>query len=196
MGVYAITGAPCSGKSALLAMLAKYGAAAFDADRFVHSYYQDPRCRVFKQVKSFFPETAAGGRIDTKRLGSIVFGDRKKLASLEKIVHPAVIRDLKIWIKNNRLGQRTGVAEVQLLFEKGLDKYFDAVILVFSHRDNRVRRAKLRAGLKRGQILTRTARFLSDGDKKNRAQFLVENNASIKELAKKAQKLWIDLNGG
>jgi len=190
MAIIAITGEVCSGKSSVAGLLKKKGAVIFDADRIVHGYYQDKNSRVYKKVSRDFPECVSDSGISRKKLGRSVFKDKAGLARLEKIVHPAVIADLKNWIKENRKAKKLFVAEVPLLFEKKLNNLFKQVVLVVSPKQEVVKRITKKYVISPAQAVKRLSLFMPLENKIKKADYLIENNASLKELKKKTDILF------
>src|SRR4030042_618207 len=134
MSVIAVTGELAAGKSTLLEYLARQGAAVFDVDQRIHQYYRDPRCRIYKKIARCFPGVVRGVSLSRKKLAVVVFSDPRKLAALERIIHPVIIRELRAWVKTCRGRKGIFVAEVPLLFEKRLERLFDLVIVVTVRR--------------------------------------------------------------
>jgi len=193
MPIFALTGHWASGKSTVLKLLRRKGAVIFDADKIVHAYYRNPSSAVYKKVIAAFPGVSSHAGISRKKLGLIVFCDRKKLVQLERIVHPVIIRDLKCWIRGVRKHQGIYVAEVPLLFEKGLERYFDGVIVVSVKakimRDRLRRRVRLSGRL----VDRRLSLYMPLARKKKIANFVVDNNSSLQALRKKINIMWRQL---
>ena len=71
-------------------------------------------------------------------LGDMVFADTEKLALLNSIVHPATLRDAAAWMKNQKTPY--AIKEAALIFEAGLEKYFDFIIGVSAPESLRLER--------------------------------------------------------
>src|SRR6185295_2828671 len=98
---------------------------------------QDP---VLKEqiITAFGNNMYEKGVLDRVRLGTLVFADAEKLALLNSLVHPATIQDAESWMNS----QKTlyVIKEAALIFEGGLDKYFDYVIGVTAPESLRLER--------------------------------------------------------
>jgi dephospho-CoA kinase len=193
MAVFAITGDLGSGKSTVLKFLKNKGAVVFDADKEIHKYYQDKKSIVYKKIISLFPSVVENGLISRKELAKIVFSDRKRLATLERIVHPVIIKDLKEWIKKARKKKRVYIAEIPLLFEKNLQRYFDGVILIYVKRKILIPRIRKKYSLSKNEIMKRLSLYISVRKKIKKADFIVDNNSSFQSLKKEVDDLWIRL---
>jgi len=124
------------------------------------------------------------GVLDRPRLASIVFRDSEKLRKLNSLVHPHVLKILQKKIRNLPPRQRYPfiVVESALIFEAGLENFFDVVLLVHAPREIRVRRVRKTKGLTRKEFLARTRTQTPRLDAKRRAHFSISNGGSIKRL--------------
>lgn len=190
MPVFGLTGSLSSGKSTVLKLFKKKGAIIFDADKQVHSYYRNRKSGIYKKIASVFPKAVKKGAINRAILGEIVFSDLKKLETLERIVHKEAIEDLKLWISASKKSKKICVAEVQLLFEKKLEKLFDAIILVYTPKNILIKRIENNLGLSKAKVLARLKLYGPIEEKIKRADFIINNNSNIKALEGKINVLW------
>jgi len=189
MPVFGLTGDWGSGKTTVLKILKRKGAEILSLDDLVHLAYKDKNSSIFKKVKKEFPQVVKGERISSKRLGEIVFEDKKKLERLERIVHPWVIKELKRWIKRSEK-EKIYIAEVPLLFEKKLDNIFDAIIFVYTPRKILMERLKRKTNLSSSLIRKRLSLFLPPQKKKRLSDFILRNDSNLDCLRKKVERLW------
>jgi len=195
MAIFALTGDFCCGKTTILNLLKKKGAFTFNIDKLVHKYYSDKNSIIYKKIKKNFPSVIVKNNISRKILKDLVFNDKKELVKLEKIVHPVVIEDLKEWIKKHR-NKKISIAEVPLLFEKRLEKYFDGVIVVNVKRNILVSRIKKRFKLNTEDIKKRLKLYIPLKEKIKKSDFVIDNNGGIRELYREVDILWKRLNKG
>src|SRR6185503_17807084 len=85
----ALTGSIGMGKSAVAAMFRRAGIPVFDADAVVRGL-QGPGGALVGAIGAAFPGTVSDGMLHREELARIVLEDRRQLAELEAIVHPAV----------------------------------------------------------------------------------------------------------
>lgn len=175
----AITGGIGAGKSEALYAFQQAGAATVSSDEIVHHLLATD-----EEVKrAIVAELGEGvldeeGAVDRKRVGQVVFGDREKLAFLEALLHPLVVKEYLDWREG--LAQlpnppRVCVTEVPLLFETGGDKRFDKVVVITAP-------AKLREQRRRVARDDRDSRLLPDREKVKRADFHYVNTGTLEEL--------------
>jgi dephospho-CoA kinase len=190
MPVFALTGAFASGKSTALTLFKRRGAGVFDLDKRIHAYYRNKESVVSRRLIRLFPEAVVKGKISREKLGGIVFSDRKQLRRLEAVVHPVILKDMKQWVREK---QRLGgiyIVEVPLLFEKGLQRLFDGVILVFARREVCLRRARAKYGSSRTEFKNRLALFMPLKRKVQKSDFVLNNNSTKTALTQEVGVLW------
>lgn len=113
-----LTGGIGSGKTTVSAMLAARGAVVIDADQITRDL-QVPGSPVLSEiVAAFGPEVLDdGGALDRPALAAKVFGDPEALKRLNKIVHPAVGREMASRLEAQRNTDSVVVLDIPLLVE-------------------------------------------------------------------------------
>jgi len=140
--VLAITGGMSTGKSTLSSILRRNGAAILSLDELAHFLYE-PGEPLYRSLVICFGHGIVGvdGSIDRKVLGRQVFGNTHALAMLNRIVHPVLRREAARTISRMRRQNRLVVAEAgPLLFELGLSRIVDGVIMMRAARRERLHR--------------------------------------------------------
>lgn len=128
-----LTGGIGCGKSTVAAMMNDLGCHIINADKMAHALIAPGEPAYDEVVRQFGAHVLApDGSIDRARLASIVFGDGSKLASLNAIVHPRVLREIDR--EFDRLAAKDphgmAVVEAALLIEAGYHEKLDRLILV------------------------------------------------------------------
>jgi dephospho-CoA kinase len=182
-----LTGGFGSGKSTVLAMFRRRGARVMDADAIVHDLFaRDRRVRA-AVARRFGRDILRKDGIDRRALARRVFDSPAERRALEAIVHPAVRRR----IAEGARGMRGGVmvADVPLLYESGLRKKFDVVIVVQASASRRVRRLAARGFSARD--FQRRARAQWPLTKKARlADHVVDNNGTKERTKNQVDEIW------
>ena len=177
MFVLGLTGSIGMGKSTVAAMFARCGARIHDADACVHRLY-GPGGAAVDVVASLVPDAVIGrgrsARIDRRRLGAAVIGDREALKRLEALVHPLVRREQGRFLKRScRMGCRLVVLDVPLLFETGGDSHVDATCVVFAASFTQAFRVLARPGMTPETLGEIRLRQMPDREKLRRADHVV-----------------------
>jgi len=193
MAIFGLTGNLASGKSTVLKLLKNKGAFVFDADKKIHQYYRQRKGIVYKKIAAAFPAVLQKGVICRKKLANIVFTDKKKLKTLEGIVHPVVIKDMLTWVRAARGKKKTYIAEVPLLFEKKLAHYFDGVILILAKREILIKRIIKKYRFSKKEALDRLSLYLPMRKKIKGSDFIINNSSDFKSLNKEVDLLWKNL---
>ena len=123
MIVLGITGAIATGKTTVLSWFNQKGFPSLSADAIVHRLYETDR-EVIQHIRQVFPETYIDGKCDRSRLTQMISRSSdstvllKNLETLERIVHPAVHREMKSFVNTMQDNNHPLVVlEIPLLFE-------------------------------------------------------------------------------
>ena len=189
----ALTGGIACGKSTVADFWRRWGAEVLDADHVAHALIAREGACAEAVVQAFGARVrAAGGGVDRKVLGPIVFADAVAREKLNALLHPAVIRRMQAWAEEIRREGRIGVAVVPLLFEAGMEKGWDAVVCVASGEQTMLERLEQR-GLSPQEAKARMASQWPVREKMARADHGIENNGSLAELEMQCRAVWNDL---
>jgi dephospho-CoA kinase len=171
-----ITGGIGSGKSTVCKIFELLGIPVYYADDVAKNIL-DTNFDVSKSVKGIFGAEIfnSDGKADRKKLASIVFNNKEKLAALNHIIHPAVAKDFEEWSKIHNKHPYI-LKEAAILFESGAYKNVDSVITVTAPVDLRIKRVQDRDKVSREEILNRISKQLTDDDKIKRSDFVIIND--------------------
>ena len=138
-----LTGGIGCGKSTIAAMMSEFGCHIINADKMAHALIA-PGKPAYDEVVREFGKKILGpdAIIDRARLAAIVFGDTKKLAALNAIVHPRVLREIDREFDRLAANDPHGVAVVEaaLLIEAGYHHKLDRPVLVTCTREQQLER--------------------------------------------------------
>jgi dephospho-CoA kinase len=186
-----LTGGIASGKSSVAAMLRELGFTVLDADALGHQLIEPGQPAYDEIIREFGAHVApAGGRIDRRKLGAIVFADRVKLDSLNAIVHPrvreAILQKFTAW---QRDGNRVVVfVEAALLLEAGFDKWLDGLVVTWCTPEQRLQRL-LSRGLTEAEASRRIASQLDSDAKLRHAKYKIDCSTSLAETRRQVTAL-------
>jgi dephospho-CoA kinase len=193
-----LTGGIASGKTTFAEALRARGVPVVDADALARAAVA-PGAPALAEIANAFGAgvLAADGSLDRKKLASVVFADAEARRRLEAITHPAVRAAMaEETARLGAAGHPLAFYDTPLLYEVGLDRLLDCVVVVWAPRD--VQRARLvaRDGLDPAGADARLAAQLPIDEKAARADFVVENTGAAADLGPKADRLLVDLRRG
>ena len=196
MFVVGLTGGIGSGKSAFAALLAEQGAKVVDADLLGREALQPGRPAWHSVVDQFGDEVLAHHslQIDRKRLAEIVFADRDKLAALNAIVHPVIMKGIADALDKLRNTDEIVILDAALILELGLSEGLDALVVVVADESLRKKRLANERGMSDADIVARMRAQASPEEQEAKADLVVRNNGNIEELTREAERVWLELS--
>lgn len=179
----AITGGVASGKSTVCQFFKKLGAYVVNADEIGHELL-DPNTDLGQQIiQQFGPEILVNGQISRLLVAEKAFQDQKLLHKLEELLHPAILQRIEELYKSaSREGKYTSfVVENPLLFEIGVESFYDITVTVLSSEEEAKERFA-QAGFRKDQYEKRMRRQLKPGQKAAKSKTIIHNNGSLEDL--------------
>lgn len=173
-----LTGGIAAGKSEALAAFKRLGAATLSSDAVVHELLETEPLRG-RLVERWGPEVISEEGVNRPKIGEIVFADPDQLTWLEAQIHPLVQKRTAEWLLSLPAETEVAVVEVPLLFEAGSDKVFDTTVAIVTADEVRRERAAARG---HALVDEREARQLTQLEKAERAEHVVENDGSVEDL--------------
>jgi dephospho-CoA kinase len=170
-----------AGKSEALRALEELRAATLSTDAVVHELLAGDELRD-ELVARFGADVAPGGQIDRDAVAALVFEQPDERSWLEGVLWPRVGQRVDSWrreMSERRPPPRALVVEVPLLFEAGMDAVFDHTIAVVASDEVRAERTGRRG---HAGVESRNSRQLSQKEKAERAEYVVQNDGSLDEL--------------
>jgi dephospho-CoA kinase len=184
-----VTGGIGSGKSLVCDYFKKLGCTVFYADEIAKQLYLENEDLKLALVKQFGEKLIGyNGEIDFNEFRTIVFKSDANQKRVNKIVHPFVIKE--ILIRAERAEAKIIIKEAALMFESGSYKFNDYNILVYSTVKDRIERIKKTRRLPAKTIKSIMKLQMPEKEKRQFADFIIENNSTTKELQKKVKFLY------
>lgn len=180
----AVTGCIACGKSSVCQFFKEYGAHVVSADEIVHQLLNPDTTVGQKVIALVGSEIVVNHQIDRSKIAQKVFNHPSLLHSLEAILHPAVMMEIKReYMAAKASPSILFVAEIPLLFEAGYEHFFDYVITVDADEKICLKRFKKRGVLyDASELKRREERLLNKQEKINRADFVIYNNGSLSDM--------------
>ena len=173
MNIVGLTGGMGTGKTSILNLFKKKNINCFNSD-FIAKKLMDNDLK--EEIKTLFgSDIYEKGKLNRKKISKIVFNDIKKLNKLNSIVHPAVRKNFRDFIKKNETDKFI-VYETALLFETGFNRECDSIILIISPFKKRIERIMKRDGLLKSEIIRIIDHQLPDKKKVDLSDYIIEND--------------------
>ncbi|CAM5566394.1 dephospho-CoA kinase [Streptomyces tanashiensis] len=188
-----LTGGIGAGKSEVSRLLVSYGAVLIDADRIAREVVEPGTPGLAAVVAAFGDGVlTADGTLDRPKLGSIVFADADRLATLNAIVHPLV------GARSAELESHAGagdvvVHDVPLLAENGLAPLYDLVVVVDASPETQLDRLVRLRGMAASEAEARMAAQATRAKRLAVADLVIDNDGPLDALEPQVRKVWEEL---
>ncbi|MGN0702361.1 MAG: dephospho-CoA kinase [Lentihominibacter sp.] len=205
MIVLGITGGIGSGKTTAAGYLKSRGFACVDADQIGRELTADGSPLLETIDRDFGPGGKYGtgiavirkdskrgvNALDRKALASVVFSDGAAKAHFDEMIHSRMLRIIREKIAEFRgRGDIRGILlDAPLMYEAGCDSMCDAVILITAPMDLRIERVMARDGTTREDVVSRINSQMSDEEKAQLADFVVDNSGDSLDMYRKLDEI-------
>jgi len=187
-----LTGNVGAGKSTTVSLFASWGATIIDSDVLAREVVT-PGSPALGQLRELWGDTviAADGELDRAAMRQIVFSDPKARKRLEAILHPAIReRSRELFVEAEARGDRIAIGVVPLLFEAGLEKEYDVVLLIDAPLELRIERLVNKRGLSADEARAIADAQMPAQEKRTRADFVIDNDSDITSFERRAWETW------
>lgn len=192
--VIGVTGGIGCGKSTVMGILENdYGAKVLIADDIGHEVMKKGMA-AYEEILAAFGESVKGenGELDRTALAERIYGDDRKRARLNEIIHPHVIKEIK-----NRLAEWKNeplvVLETALMFETGCDKLCCQVWGIDTQAEERIRRLIRTRGYTREKAEAIMEKQLSAEEYRNRCDVVIDNSGTPDSLKGRLSELLLGI---
>ena len=184
--IIGLTGGIASGKSTVSKYLVEKGFKVYDADKIAKDISE--KKSVQEEIILTFGNKILdkNGNIDRKKLKEIVFENKEKLKRLNAIIHPKVINFYKE-LKEKKT-DKVIIFDVPLLFESGIDKFCNRILVIISDYEVQLNRIIERDKINRELAEKIIKSQLSNEERIKKADVVIENNSSLEDLFEKVER--------
>lgn len=185
-----VTGGVGCGVSEVTGYLKTRGARVVSGDGAGHRVLQRDDVKQ-ALIRHFGPDiTDPQGNINRRKLGSLVFSSDDERRELNQIVHPTLLKILQEEVDEGEKRGEIVVVDAALIFEWGLQTYFDAIIVVAAPLEMRIQRVMRRDRLSRAQVVERINAQIPLEEKAKQADFVIINDGTWDDLHRQADAVW------
>lgn len=171
-----ITGGIGSGKTTCSRLFAMYGIPVYDSDSRAKLLMNEDAALRQEITKLFGTESyGKDGRLNRGVLAKAVFSNKDLLEKLNALVHPAVHNDGEKWYAEHADAPYV-LKEAALIYEVGIDKKLDKVIVVSAPDEIRIERVMKRSGSTAEEVKKRIASQMPQALKIEKSDFHIEND--------------------
>jgi dephospho-CoA kinase len=169
-----LTGGIGSGKSTVARIFQILGVPVFESDATARVLLQSTPIKA--KVKAVFGEGIfhPDGNIDRAKLGARVFSNPQALHELNTIIHPAVAEAFQQWCDTQ--SSPYIIKEAAIVFEHGLEKQLDGVIVIDAPDALRIPRAAKRLEISTDAVQQRIQNQLPAAVLREKAQWIIDND--------------------
>ena len=196
MRVIGITGSIACGKSTVSRELFRRGYPVVDGDVLARELTA-PGGAAMSEIRSVFGDQyiAEDGSLNRREMGRLVFSDPEARSRLDRLMAP-FLRSLTMEkiSQARESGSDLCFLDMPLLFEKGYDRYCDAVWCVWLPEEIQLRRLTERDGFTREEALSRMRAVMSSDRKADLSSVVIDNSGSFEETLRQVDaQLGIEL---
>ncbi|MHB8318634.1 MAG: dephospho-CoA kinase [Acidimicrobiales bacterium] len=192
--MYAIglTGGIGAGKSAVAELLVEKGAVLIDADEIARDVVE-PGAAGYEALIERFGDGIldSSGLVDRAAVARLVFDDKKALADLNAITHPAI--GVEMIQRRNALEHtdKVVIMAIPLLKPEHREAVgLGAVVVVDCPTEIAIERLVSLRGFDRQDAMARVAAQISREERLAGADYVVDNSGSLQELSIQVDGLW------
>lgn len=181
MQTIGLTGGIGSGKSTIARILKQLGYAVYIADteasRLINTHPLIRQALIQHFGTAIYHNNCT---LNKPLLAGIIFDNPQALQTVNQIVHPRVMDDFRNWSRK----QTTNPVffESAILFESGLNFFFQSVVCVTAPEETRIQRVVKRDQTTPQKVKERIRNQSDDTEKCRRADFIIYNDEEHKVI--------------
>ena len=192
-----ITGGIGSGKTSASDFLLKSlkSVYVFNADKESKNHLKNSLSLQHRLINKFGSDITDNNKLNIQKLADVAFSNKIN----QEILNGIMWSEVFILINNKILDCKKNdislfVLDAAMIFEAKLEHMFDSTLLITANKDTRLKRAVKRHNISLEQIKSRMSLQLSESKKKNLADYIINNNGTIKQLENRLKKFYSALN--
>lgn len=190
--IIGITGSIGSGKTTVAEIFGTHGFHIIDADKIGHKLLAKGTAQ-YSQLVAYFGKSILDMHENINRitLGKIAFSKNNRYRELNKIMLPPIVNVIKSQAKRFKASGAHAVIDAPLLLETKAKQFVDKVVVVKASHENIFRRSNK---FSKRQIIKIMHYQMPIASKLKRADFVINNDGSIRSLDSQVQNIINALN--
>ena len=181
-----ITGGIGSGKSTASLFLKEHGAIVFNADKEAKKHLKNTSTLQNKIIEAFGQKVVENNKLNLKKLAEVAFSNKLEQDILNGLMWPEVFMLTEKAIQESeKENVKLFVLDAAMIFEANFEHMLDMTLLISTRKNIRLTRALKRKNLPLEQIQNRMSLQMKETKKKEKADYIIENNASKENFNKK-----------
>jgi len=189
----ALTGGIASGKSVVARILKDHGCSVHEADSAARALL-NPGTPVWKKIVSHFGShiLLPNRAINRPLLGAIVFSRKTERLFLNSVVHPPLLRKIRIAAKRAEKSGRIKIfiSSAALIFEWEFADFFDRTIVVHCPQAVQIQRLMERDRLSLTSARNRIHSQMPVAKKLRKADYLIDTSGTLDETRRETECLY------
>lgn len=181
---YVMTGGIATGKSTVCSLLKMHGFSLIDADVIAKEKLEASKAEL-REI--FGDEIFDGSNIDRKKLADIIFSSKEQREKLNGFIHPKIRAEITKQAQKREKFELPYLMDIPLFFESG-DYDCKMSMVVYTPKNIQLDRLVKREGLSIEEAQRRVDAQIDIEDKKNRADWVVDNSSDLKHLQNEVEK--------
>ena len=171
--VIGLTGGIGSGKTLVSRVFMHLGVPVYCADEQAKKLYDNKD--ILQALQKIFKEPIiADGKLDKKKLASVVFNDKDSLNRLNAFIHPLVKEDFISWSAKSTYPYV--IMESAIIFESGWKDIFNKIISICTPENLVIKRTMDRDNMTRQQVMQRISNQMPQEIKNKQSDYVIIND--------------------
>ena len=183
-GAIALTGSISTGKSTVSKILKESGFSIIDADLIAHKLLDLHSSSI---IALFGEEFVKDGVVLRKRLGKLIFSNKKEKEKLEKFIHPLIKEEIINEAERIQKKEKIYFIDIPLFFENM--KYdISKCLVVYTNKQLQIVRLMNRDKIDEKEALLKISNQIDIEVKKQKADYLIDNTKDFEHLRLDVQR--------
>lgn len=180
-----LTGSIATGKSTVAKFFSMFGFTVIDADTIAHQVLD----REHEAIAALFgADVVKRQKVKRKKLGKIVFKDKKKRKQLESLVHPLIYEEIERLAKEEDRYGKPYLVDIPLFFET--NRYpIKKSIVVYTSEEVQLQRLIQRDVCSPKAAKKRFKTQMSIEEKRQKASYVIDNMGDLHQLKAECERV-------